>query len=191
MISFELIKRTDKRMTDLMAIHYSQPKGFVGRNLCYAIYFDSVCYGTIAGGSCCLHLPNRNEFFGITKKDYNSIINNIFYHVEKQNGVYPCRWFTAKVLLEWEKRIIIDWEAKYGNKVIGIETLIELPRSGETYKKAGYSLIGQTEGYTCKRIAGKGTDGWTGKRIWDTKHLRPKLVFAKKVVKHESIQKIN
>ena len=181
MFRLEKIKRTDERITKLMAIHYSAPKGFVGRNLCYAIYYDNIFYGAIAGGSCCLHLPNRNEFFGITKNNYNSIINNIFYHIEKVNNKYPLRWFTSKVLLEWEKIIIKDWEEKYNDKVIGIESLVEPPRTGECYKQSGYTLIGQTHGFTCKRTGGQGYDNWSGKRVWDTKNLRPKLVFAKKI----------
>lgn len=44
----------------------------------------------------------------------------------------------------------------------------------------GWDLVGQTKGYTCKRGAGKGTDDWSGKRVWDTENLRPKLVFVKR-----------
>jgi len=183
MIKLEQIKRTDKRITELMKIHYSQPKGFVGRNICYAIYYNDIFYGCIVGGSATLHLPNRNEFFNISKKDLNCIINNIFYHIGKVDNKYPIRWFTAKVLLEFEKQIIKDWELKYDDKVIGFESLVELPRKGTLYLKAGYTLIGQTKGYTCKRTKGNGTDNWTGKRVWDTDNLRPKLVFAKKIFK--------
>ena len=74
-----------------------------------------------------------------------------------------------------------DWKSKYGDDVIAIETLVELPRTGECYRRAGFQEIGQTKGYTCKRVAGNGTDGWTGKRVWDTKNLRPKRVFMKKL----------
>lgn len=183
MIKLEQIKRTDKRITDLMKIHYSQPKGFVGRNICYAIYYNTILYGAIAGGSCCLHLPNRNEFFNITKKYYNNIVNNIFYHINKINEKYPCREFTVKVLLEFEKQIIKDWKEKYDDEVLGFESLVEPPRTGELYKRANYTLIGLTKGFTCKRTAGQGFDKWTGKRIWNTKNLRPKLVFAKRRIK--------
>jgi hypothetical protein len=180
MISLERIKRTDARILANMAIHYSQPKGFVGRNLCYAILYNGIYYGSIVGGSATLHLPNRNEFFGIEKSDLNSIINNIFYHVEKVDGKYPCRWFTVKVLKKFREQIAVDWFDKYKNKVIGFESLVELPRTGECYKRDKWSLIGQTVGYTCKRTGGKGTDSWSGKRVWDTNNLRPKLVFVKK-----------
>ena len=62
-------KRTDSIVLANMAIHYSQPRGFVGRNICYRIEYDGICYGSIAGGSSTLHLPGRDEFFGITKEN--------------------------------------------------------------------------------------------------------------------------
>lgn len=166
-----------------MSVHYSQPRGFVGRNICYAVKWDDIYYGSIVGGSATLHLPGRNEYFSLTSNNsiqLNSIINNIFFHVEKVNGDYPCRWFTVAVLKKFREVISNDWFSKYNDKVIGFESLVELPRTGECYKKDKWDLIGQTKGYTCKRVAGKGTDNWSGKRVWNTKELRPKLVFVKK-----------
>ena len=180
MLTLQTIKRTDIRILENMAVHYSAPKGFVGRNICYAVLWGGVYFGSIVGGSATLHLPNRNEYFGIDKGKLNNIINNIFFHVEKQDGKYPCRWFTVKVLSNFRRTIAKDWKLKYGDEVIGFESLVELPRTGDCYKKDGWDLIGQTTGYTCKRIGGKGTDNWSGKRVWDTKNLRPKLVFVKK-----------
>jgi DnaJ-class molecular chaperone len=181
MLNLIQIKRTDPRILQNMAIHYSQPKGFVGRNICYAVMYGDTYYGSIVGGSATLHLPNRNEFFDIDKSKLNNIVNNIFFHIEKQNGEYPCREFATKTLKTFRQKIYYDWLKKYGDILIGHETLVELPRTGDCYKKDGWTLIGQTTGYTCKRVSGVGTDNWTGKRVWDTKNLRPKLVFAKKI----------
>ena len=184
-IALQPIKRTDPRILGNMAVHYSQPRGFVGRNICYAVLWGDTYHGAIVGGSATLHLPGRNEFFGLTNttsKDLNRIINNIFYHVEKVNGEYPVRWFTAKALAAFRAQIQIDWKAKYGDDILGFETLVELPRTGECYKRDGWELVGQTKGYTCKRTAGKGTDNWSGKRVWDTENLRPKHVFCKRVM---------
>lgn len=111
----------------------------------------------------------------------NTIVNNTFYHVERINGEYPTRWFTAKVLAAFRARVVTDWKARYGDDVIGFESLVELPRTGDCYRKDGWTLVGQTIGYTCKRTAGKGTDGWSGKRVWDTENLRPKHVFVRRV----------
>ncbi len=171
-------KRTDSDLLSLMSRHYSQPKGFVGRSICYAITYKGVYYGHIVAGSATRFLPNRNEFFGIGMDELNNIINNIFYHIEKANDKYPLRNFASLVIKEFVQKASQDWLNKYNDTVIGFESLVELPRTGEVYRRAGWQYIGQTKGYTCKRVAGKGTDSWSGKRVWDTKKLRPKKVYA-------------
>jgi hypothetical protein len=165
-----------------MSVHYSQPKGFVGRNICYAVIYGGAYYGHIVGGSATKFLPGRNQFFSMTVKQLNNVVNNIFYHIRKVDGGYPRRNFTSFILKEWSRQVQLDWFEKYGDAVIGLESLVELPRTGELYRRAGWECVGQTQGFTCKRTAGKGTDSWSGKRVWDTENLRPKLVFCKKAV---------
>jgi len=184
MLQLIITKRTDERLLKRMKNHYSQPKGFVGRSICYAIFYDNEYYGHIVAGSATRFLPNRNEFFGITIDEINKIINNIFYNISPLPGrKYPMRNFTASCVKEFVKKSQIDWFRKYGDECIGFETLVEKPRTGELYRRAGWSLVGETKGYTCKRGPGKGTDSWTGKRIWNTnpRLLRPKLVLCYKV----------
>jgi hypothetical protein len=160
-----------------MSVHYSKPLGFVGRNRCFLIWLRGEIIGGICGGSATRFLPGRDEFFG---EDFslNSIINNIFFHCEPPDGGYQVRNFTTAVVQEWTRIAAADWENFYGDKVIGFETLVELPRTGELYRRAGWIETGITKGYTCKRTAGKGTDSWSGKRIWDTENLRPKRVLC-------------
>lgn len=185
MLNLKQIKRTDSRIISNMAVHYSKPKGFVGRNICYAVLFNNSYYGAIVGGSSTLHLDGRDNYFSLTKENkkenLNKIVNNIFFHIEKIDNKYPIRWFSAAVLKMFRETIKIDWKLKYGDDIIGYETLVELPRTGECYKKDGWELVGKTKGYTCKREGGKGTDNWSGKRVWDTNNLRPKLVFCRKI----------
>jgi hypothetical protein len=171
-IELKKCSRTHPEMLKNMAVHYSKPLGFVGRSICYLIMFDGVCYGSIAGGSATRFLPGRAVL-----QSLDNGVNNIFFHIEKR-GAYPIREFVPKVLSEYRKSIDRDWESKYGDAVLWHETLVEIPRTGECYKRDGWQLVGQTKGYTCKRTAGKGTDSWSGKRVWDTVNLRPKLVFV-------------
>jgi len=180
LLKLEITKRTDSRLLELMSAHYSQPKGFVGRSICYAVLYNGVYYGHIVGGSATRFLPNRNEHLGITIRQLNNVVNNIFFHIRKVQDAYPARNFVPFVIKEWCKRVPVDWHNKYGDTVAGFETLVEPPRSGECYRRAGWAKIGQTKGYTCKRVSGQGTDAWSGKRVWDTKNLRPKLVFVKR-----------
>lgn len=181
MLQLEKTKRTDSRLLLRMLNHYSKPKGFVGRNICYAVLYNNVYYGHIVAGSATRFLPNRNEFFGITIENLNNIVNNIFFNVSPPtNEKYPVRNFTSLVVKTWMEQVKNDWEFKYSDKVIGFETLVEKPRNGELYLRAGWTLIGETKGYTCKRVSGRGTDNWTGKRVWNTNpnELKPKLVLC-------------
>lgn len=178
MLTLRTIKRTDPKLIANMAIHYSQPKGFVGRNICYEISYGDKVYGHIVAGSATLHLAGRNEFMANKNYTLNSVVNNIFYHVEPREG-YPMRNFTVACLSLFRKTVSVDWETKYGDVVLAFESLVQLPRTGEVYRRDGWTLVGQTIGYTCKRVAGNGTDSWSGKRIWNTKELKPKHVFMK------------
>lgn len=181
MIILEITKRTDERLLELMQRHYSRPKGFVGRSICYAILHSGIYYGHIIAGSATRFLPGRNEYLGITIKQLNNVINNIFFHVESIGGKYPLRNFTTRIVKQFVTQSSIDWLSKYEDYVIGFESLVELPRTGELYRRAKWKCVGQTKGYTCKRISGNSTDSWTGKRVWDTKNLKPKLVFCYKL----------
>lgn len=170
-------KRTDSEILSRMKCHYSSPKGFVGRNRCFLIKLRGETVGAIVGGSATRFLPGRNEFFG-EQFNLNSIINNVFFHCEPPTSGYQYRNFTTAVVREWAWLAALDWEVKYGDAVIGLETLVEIPRTGELYRRAGWTEVGMTKGFTCKRTAGKGTDTWSGKRVWDTINLRPKRVFC-------------
>jgi hypothetical protein len=39
--------------------------------------------------------------------------------------------------------------------------------------------VGVTRGMTCKRVGGKGSDSWSGRRVWDEENLRPKRVLMR------------
>lgn len=177
-ISLIMVKRTHPLMLDMMRVHYSQPKGFVGRNICYLIFCGGHCYGGIVSGSATRHLPGRNSALPFP---LNNIINNIFFHIQKPEEGYPFRNFAQKVLAVWRRQSRIDWLEKYGDEPKGFESLVELPREGTVYLRDGWKNVGTTIGHTCKRGPGKGTDSWTGRRIWDTENLRPKHVFVRDI----------
>ena len=181
MLKLQEIKRTDERLLADMKVHYSAPRGFVGRNICYAVMWDGDYFGGIVGGSATRFLPGRSDYLreNCIPESLNNIVNNIFFHVERRKGAYPCRNFTQKVLARFRQQITRRWYEKYGDPVHAFETLVELPRKGDCYLRDGWTELGTTKGFTCKRVAGVGTDSWTGKRVWDTENLRPKKVFAR------------
>jgi len=175
------IKRTEPKLLLDMSNHYSQPKGFVGRNICWAVYFSDRCYGHIVAGSATRFLPGRAEFMqqeGI-RCCLNNIVNNIFFHISPGENGYPIRNFSTRVLQLFRNTTILRWEEKYSDSVKLFETLVEIPRPGHIYLRDKWKCVGQTKGFTCKRVGGKGSDSWSGKRVWDTENLRPKLVFCR------------
>lgn len=170
-----------------MSRHYSQPKGIVGRSICYAIFYDETYYGHIVAGSAVMHLSGRNEFFDFagtgrpTWAMLHHVINNVFFHIEPLEGKYPTRNFATKIVAQFRERAAVDWQNYYLKSVLGFETLVEVPRTGELYLRDGWTNVGQTKGFTCKREGGVGTDTWSGRRVWDTVNLRPKHVLCRKV----------
>jgi|GEM_PF-2515046 len=181
------IPKSDADLQTWMASHYSAPKGFVGRQLIYKIFVNDICYGALAAGSATRFLPGRSDFFG-REVLLDNLVNNTFFHIEKRNGQYPFRNFATAVVKKWRETVIYDWPRYYGSEVQGFETLVELPRTGELYRRDNWTEVGMTKGYTCKRVAGRGTDNWSGKRVWDVKNLRPKRVFVKKINQYFSQQ---
>ena len=180
MIELRQAKKSDKDVQYLMSIHYSHPKGFVGRQLIYKVFDNDEFVGVIVGGSATLHLLGRNEFFG-DKYYINGIINNNFFHLIDNHGD---KNLGTKVLAKWRKQVVKDWEERYKDKVIGFESLVELPRTGAMYKADNWTEVGITKGFTCRRVPGKETGVFTGgKRVWNTNpdELKPKLVFCKKI----------
>lgn len=177
MLRLEVTKRTDPRLLRRMREHYSQPRGFVGRNRCFAVSYRGVYYGHIVAGSATLHLPGREAMFsGVPLKN---LVGNIFFSVSHDGGGYPLRNFTTRVVAEWRKVAADDWYSKYGDEALGWETLVEPPRTGELYLRDGWVQTGVTKGFTCRRVGGTGSDSWSGKRVWDTQNLRPKLVLSR------------
>lgn len=178
MFSLIPITKADKGFRESWGHHYSHPKGFVGRQIFYRIQWGDTIYGYIGFGSATRHLAGRPKWY-VDRIGLNHGLNNTFYHVEKVNGKYPRRNFTVYTLLRAEITAREDYERKYLDQVRWFETLVELPREGRLYKMAGYEEVGQTKGFTCKRVSGKSSDGWSGKRVWDTINFRPKRVFIK------------
>lgn len=192
MLELVRTKRTHPRLLERMATHYSQPKGFVGRVLSYAVMHDGSYYGHIIGGSACRNLPGRHEYLDTNDAQLRNIVSNIFFNVSPIGGRYPMRNFTTQVVRLWRSYVTMDWGGQYGDEVLGFETLIELPRTGELYRRDGWVEVGMTKGLTCKRVSDRiegdagdgyktsGRDSWSGRRVWNTTDLRPKRVLVRK-----------
>jgi hypothetical protein len=178
MISLQEVTKFNPELRLMMQNHYSKPKSFVARSICYLVKYGWITYGAIVAGSALRHIIGRDDVIPL-EIDLQEIVCNTFYHINRHDGKYPERNFTISVLAEFRKRSAIDWQERYGDTVKAFESLVELPRTGEIYSRDGWREVGMTKGYTCKREGGEGTDSWSGKRVWNTVDLRPKRVFCR------------
>jgi hypothetical protein len=197
-VQLERISKGDLLLRVASNNHYSEPGGFVGRFLAYAVWVGETYLGVIVGGSSTMHLVGRNEFFG--GASLNSIINNTLFHLERPWGVppfsyamgekgiecrenrlpYPLRNLTTQVLSAWRRQALTDWQATYGDEVVGFETLVQIPRTGEVYRRDGWSLVGETKGFSCRRVGGTNpTESFDGRRVWTFDPSKRKLVFCR------------
>ncbi len=201
-ITLERISKGDVLLRIASNNHYSEPGGFVGRFLGYAIWCERDYLGVIVAGSATMHLVGRNEFFGTTSADLNGIINNSLFHIEKpwdeppfhyvagSGGIhveerrrpYPMRNITNQILAAWRSMAKKDWEATYHDVVIGFESLVQIPRTGEIYRRDGWDFVGETKGFSCRRIGGdNSTEKFDGKRVWTFDPSKRKLVFCRRI----------
>lgn len=199
-----LLERIDKGDFNLRmasSAHYSRPGGFVGRFIAYAIYYGGEYLGVIVGGSATMHLKGRDAFFCLKQGDLNRIVNNSLFHIEKtwdtppfayvvgERGVcvetrrkpYPVRNITTLVLETWREQISQDWQECYGDEVLGFETLVQPPRTGELYRRDGWQEVARTKGWTCRRTGGKSSsESFGGRRVWVFDPSQSKIVFCRR-----------
>ena len=83
MISLITIPKNNKYLKASMKKHYTKPKGFVGRSICYAIYFNETLYGHILGGSSTLYLKVGMNFLILISQNL-TILLTIFFIILKK-----------------------------------------------------------------------------------------------------------
>ncbi len=102
MLNLVKVTKSNPILVKHMENNYTQPRGFVGRSIAYLVFYNNDCYGSIVAGSAIMHLKGRDKFFNLNKENkittIQCIINNVFFHIEPINSVYPIRNFAAKVL---------------------------------------------------------------------------------------------
>ncbi len=85
-IELELNSRADEIYKEIRAHHYVPDHGCFGRQchyLIYEVYPHNACIGIISGASAMKAVKPRDTFFGITKENRKTLIQNII-----QNNVF-------------------------------------------------------------------------------------------------------
>ena len=143
LVRLELVKSSDPLYKQFRSRHYIPPKGAVGQQLQYLVFYGSEVVGVIGGASAVFTNQARDEFWQFSAdrdtktRQLNSVINNNVFRLE-----YPAPNLATMVLAMWRKRIVQDWEHLYGVQVAGFETFVVEERlwNGKTRNGACYRL---------------------------------------------------
>jgi len=164
------VPKGDKLFATLYLSHYPESKGIVGRSINYIVIWKNRIVGIIGGNSPPFSVKPIDKFFGITKENRNDMLvkhlNNEVYRI-----IRPAKNLATMSLKSFRRQVKHDYLLKYGERLIGLITFVEPPRTGAIYKADNWVYLGMTKGYGTTR---------RGKRWFDRKWVKkqPKLIFA-------------
>jgi len=124
--------------------HYPNSKGIPGRSLCYLVYDGPALIGIIAANSPPSNYRVFRDFFNCDN-DNCFVNNNVFRMIRHEKNL------ATKVLSRFRRRVRDDYQEKYGEKLIGIVTFVEPPRTGALYKADNWTYLGMTQGKQMRR----------------------------------------
>jgi len=148
----------------LARFHYLGFGGAVGENLQYVVRdAQSRPLACLVFGAAAWKCQDRDQFIGWTaeqrQKHLALVVNNTRFLI--------LPWVRVPDLGSWilgriAGRIGRDWQAKYGHRVMLLETFVEQQRfRGTVYRAANWQPVGQTRGrtrqdrHTCIQVATK------------------------------------
>jgi hypothetical protein len=144
--------------------HYLGFNGAVGENLQYVI-FDSQGrrLACLVFGAAAWKCQDRDQFIGWSaeqrERNLALIANNTRFLILPAVHV---RRLGSWILGQINRRISQDWQAKYGHRVVLVETFVEQARfRGTVYRAANWQKVGATTGrtrqdrHTCIQVAVK------------------------------------
>lgn len=143
----ELRWRTENSSDLIKRFHgYVPSTHYVGRQLNYSIWCQGHEIGFTGIGSAILAMGGRDKFIGWTKQQRMAHITNVAnnWRYTLINNLPPNTG--SKVLGLVTRRAREDWKNRYGDELVLLETLVELPRTGKVYIAAGWKPVGNTIG---------------------------------------------
>lgn len=144
--------------------HYLGFNGAVGENLQYIISDTQARrLACLVFGAAAWKCQDRDQFIGWSaaqrQKNLALIANNTRFLVLPSVRV---RRLGSWILGQIQRRLAPDWEAKYGHRVVLVETFVEQARFGGTvYRAANWQRVGASRGrtrqdrHTCLEVAVK------------------------------------
>jgi hypothetical protein len=128
--------------------HYLGYTPLPGAQLRYLIRSDEGLLGAIGWGAAAWKVAPRDQWIGWSREGRESQLNKIVNNARFL--ILPwirCHNLASKVLALSERRVLIDYDERYGVKPVLLETFVEQGRfRGTCYRAANWLHLGQTQG---------------------------------------------
>lgn len=131
--------------------HYPKSKGIVGRQLNYLIYSYGKLIGIIGFASPPLNYKKFNDYFNLNTNNKASENAKLFLNNNVFRIVHTDKNLATQILKIARKDVYQRYVDKYGQKLLGLVTFVEPPRTGSLYKADNWQYIGETQGVEVKR----------------------------------------
>jgi hypothetical protein len=140
------VKKSNPLFVKWYIEHYPKSKGIVGRQLNYLVYYNGWPIGIIGGASPPLNYKIFRDYFN-TVQDTSYLNNNVYRIVHKPED----RNIGTKILKMFRATLIQDYKSFYKDRLLGLVTFVEPPRTGAIYKADNWDYLGMTKGIEVKR----------------------------------------
>jgi len=128
---------------------YAPWKRSPGRKISWLIEGrSSELLGAIGAHSAVLATKARDDFIGWTRAqklaNLNKVANNYRFALK-------VRGIGSQVLALLAKAARQEWKAKYGDRLVLLETFVQPPYEGISYRAANWLYVGRTKGFAIRR----------------------------------------
>jgi predicted transposase YbfD/YdcC len=132
--------------------HYLKNATVVGRVLRYIAEYEGQWVALLVFSSAAYHLKPRDRWLGWSPRQVqerrNWLAQNSRFLVLVDRGRFPN--LSSKVLKMACERLPEDWQKRFGEPVLAVESFVDPERShGTSYRAAGWESLGSTQG--CER----------------------------------------
>jgi len=128
--------------------HYLGYSPLPGAQLRYLIHWEGGLLGAIGFGAAAWKVAVRDHWIGWTPAQRQAhlgrVLNNARFLILPWVQV---KHLASKVLALAARQVTIDFPARYGERVVLLETFVETPRfAGTCYRAANWQYLGETTG---------------------------------------------
>lgn len=133
--------------------------------------------GSIAVHSAVLTIEPRDQFISWNQaqklQNLNKVANNYRFALR-------VRGIGSQVLSLLERHAKREWKNKYGDNLVLLETFVQPPYQGTTYKAANWNYVGMTKGCAVRRapVSLWKRAGGDRRKLWESNPKEAAKVYA-------------